>query len=164
MTLRGPAGSWEVVGLFNFDGAPAKRSVRFDRLGLDPASEHAAWEFWEERLLGIGKDGIEVEVPPEACRILSIRRIEGRPQLLGTDLHLLGGFHELKALSWDPEKSLLSGAWRRAPGITGKAFFLVPGLVTLAAYVKIGIDHAPHYGQPYVPTFLQQPTQAGVRP
>lgn len=31
------------------------------------------------------------------------------------------------------------------------AFFLALGLATLLAYVKIGIDHAPDYGQPYVP-------------
>src|SRR5436190_3928039 len=30
------------------------------------------------------------------------------------------------------------------------AFFLVLGLVTLAAYVKIGIEHAPHAGEAYV--------------
>lgn len=29
------------------------------------------------------------------------------------------------------------------------AFFLVLGLLTLAAYVKIGIEHAPHAGEPY---------------
>jgi fumarate reductase subunit C len=38
--------------------------------------------------------------------------------------------------------------------------FLVLGLATLAAYVKIGIAHAPNYGQHYVPTWLQ----SGVRP
>ena len=31
------------------------------------------------------------------------------------------------------------------------AFFLVLGFTTLAAYIKIGIEHAPNYGQPYVP-------------
>ena len=31
------------------------------------------------------------------------------------------------------------------------AFFLVLGLATLVAYVKIGIEHAPNYGQPYEP-------------
>ncbi len=34
-------------------------------------------------------------------------------------------------------------------------FFLVLGLATLAAYIKIGIAHAPDYGQHYVPTWLQ---------
>ena len=39
-------------------------------------------------------------------------------------------------------------------------FFLVLGLATLAAYIKIGIGHAPNYGEHYVPTWLQ----AGARP
>ncbi|MGI9246218.1 MAG: fumarate reductase cytochrome b subunit, partial [Steroidobacteraceae bacterium] len=34
------------------------------------------------------------------------------------------------------------------------AFFLVLGLATLAAYVKIGIEHAPHAGESYVPSAL----------
>jgi fumarate reductase subunit C len=33
------------------------------------------------------------------------------------------------------------------------AFFLALGLATLAAYIKIGIEHAPQYGQPYVPSW-----------
>jgi fumarate reductase subunit C len=33
-------------------------------------------------------------------------------------------------------------------------FFLVLGLATLAAYMKIGIEHAPHYGEAYVPSWL----------
>lgn len=34
-------------------------------------------------------------------------------------------------------------------------FFLVLGLATLAAYVKIGIEHAPNAGQPYLPAGVQ---------
>jgi fumarate reductase subunit C len=35
-------------------------------------------------------------------------------------------------------------------------FLLVLGFATLAAYIKIGIDHAPRYGERYVPTWQQQ--------
>ena len=35
------------------------------------------------------------------------------------------------------------------------AFFLVLGLATLVAYVKIGIEHAPHAGEPYTPSWMQ---------
>ena len=35
------------------------------------------------------------------------------------------------------------------------AFFLVLGLATLVAYVKIGIEHAPHAGEPYTPSWVQ---------
>jgi len=34
------------------------------------------------------------------------------------------------------------------------AFFLVLGLTTLAAYVKIGIEHADHVGEPYTPAWV----------
>ena len=40
------------------------------------------------------------------------------------------------------------------------AFFLVLGFATLAAYIKIGIEHAPNYGQPYVPASVQPPAKA----
>ncbi|HSC97514.1 MAG TPA: fumarate reductase cytochrome b subunit [Casimicrobiaceae bacterium] len=35
------------------------------------------------------------------------------------------------------------------------AVFLILGLTTLAAYMKIGIAHSEHYGERYTPTFLQ---------
>ncbi len=34
-------------------------------------------------------------------------------------------------------------------------FFLVLGFATLAAYIKIGIEHRDRYGEPYVPARLQ---------
>ena len=37
------------------------------------------------------------------------------------------------------------------------AFFLVLGAATLAAYIKIGIEHGDRYGEHYVPTALQVP-------
>jgi fumarate reductase subunit C len=36
------------------------------------------------------------------------------------------------------------------------AFFLLLGLATLAAYMKIGIEHAPFYGEPYLPAGLSE--------
>jgi fumarate reductase subunit C len=42
------------------------------------------------------------------------------------------------------------------------AFFLVLGLTTLAAYIKIGIEHAPNYGEPYTPAWVK-PGKAEAR-
>jgi len=39
-------------------------------------------------------------------------------------------------------------------GIT--VFLIVLGLATLAAYVKIGIEHAPDYGERYAPSWVQE--------
>jgi fumarate reductase subunit C len=41
------------------------------------------------------------------------------------------------------------------------AFFLVLGLLTLLAYIRIGIDHAPFYGEHYVPAAV---ATSGVTP
>jgi fumarate reductase subunit C len=38
-------------------------------------------------------------------------------------------------------------------------FFLALGLATLAAYIKIGIEHAPNAGQPYLPAGVQAAPQ-----
>ena len=35
-------------------------------------------------------------------------------------------------------------------------FFIVLGLLTLAAYVKIGIEHADQYGERYIPEYIQK--------
>jgi len=37
----------------------------------------------------------------------------------------------------------------------------VLGFATLAAYIKIGIQHAPDYGQPYVPAALAPASGGG---
>ncbi len=42
-------------------------------------------------------------------------------------------------------------------------FFLVLGFTTLGAYIKIGIDHAPNYGERYVPTWQQAAPQEQSR-
>mgnify|MGYP001218756459 FL=1 len=42
-------------------------------------------------------------------------------------------------------------------------FFLALGFTTLGAYIKIGIDHAPNYGERYVPTWQQTAPQEQSR-
>jgi Melibiase len=123
---KNDADSWDVVGLFNFNDKVEARSVRFDQLGLDPNAQYAVFEFWEEKFIGLLKTGVELNLPPESSRILSIRRVTGKPQLIGTDMHVLQGYHELKRLQWSDVQLALSGHYHRMPGLKTKAFFLVP--------------------------------------
>jgi len=39
-------------------------------------------------------------------------------------------------------------------------FFLLLGIATLAAYIRIGIEHAPRYGEPYTPAWLEPAREA----
>ena len=47
-------------------------------------------------------------------------------QVIATNMHLLGGYHEISSLAWDEQRLVLSGVYRRAPGLAGKAFLYVP--------------------------------------
>jgi fumarate reductase subunit C len=82
--------------------------------------------------------------------------------LFSVELHGGVGLYRL-AVKWgwfegdDPNRTraLLK---RLKWGIT--VFFLALGLLTLAAYMKIGYEHRYRAGEPYIPTHLQQPQRA----
>jgi hypothetical protein len=88
--------------------------------------EVAAFEFWEQKFLGIHRERVTVTLPPQSSRIVSLRRLHGRPQIIGTDLHQLQGYHELKRQAWDEKNSTLSGECERMPGIEGRVLIYVP--------------------------------------
>ncbi len=117
---------WQIIGLFNFENEPEERKVNLAALDLPADAQVAVFEFWEEKFLGRYREQVAITLPPQSSRILSIRRLTAYPQLIGTDMHLLQGFHEIGQLQWDPDKKSLSGVYHRMPGISGKAFFYLP--------------------------------------
>jgi len=85
-----------------------------------------AFEFWEEKLLGTYKDRVTLALAPQTARIVLIHRLPDRPQVIATNMHVLGGYHEIQRLAWDAGRLLLSGRYQRAPGLDGKAYIYVP--------------------------------------
>jgi alpha-galactosidase len=127
---------WDIVGLFNFENKAEERTVDFAPLGLAKGIDASVFEFWEEKFLGVHRDKIMLTLPPQTSRILSIRKLSDHPQLVGADMHLLQGFHELKRLHWDEKTQTLSGVFERAGGLDGKAFIYIPA------------NYAPHFDFP----------------
>jgi hypothetical protein len=84
------------------------------------------FEFWEGKVLGRVQDCITLTMPPQSSRILIIHRLSDRPQVIATDMHVLGGYHEIQRLAWDESRQVLSGRCRRAAGLSGNVFFHVP--------------------------------------
>jgi hypothetical protein len=123
---KNDAAEWEIVGLFNFEETPQARAVDFAALRLDAAAPHAVFEFWEERFHGLHKASFTMTLPPHSSRILSIRAATGAPQVIGTDMHVLQGVHELSAETWNPAGATLSAHCRRAPSMRGRVFVYVP--------------------------------------
>jgi len=77
--------------------------------------------------------------------------------LLAVELHGGIGLYRL-AVKWGWFTGNDANATRRRLKLskwTITVFFLVLGFATLAAYIKIGIEHRGRYGEPYVPTHSQ---------
>ncbi|HZQ60103.1 MAG TPA: fumarate reductase cytochrome b subunit [Casimicrobiaceae bacterium] len=76
--------------------------------------------------------------------------------LLTVEVHGTVGLYRL-AVKWGWFNSDDAARTRRRLKVvkwTITVFFLALGLATLAAYIKIGIDHAPYYGGRYAPSYL----------
>lgn len=133
------ADQWEIVGLFNFENKPEERTIDLAAIGFSTDSDVAAFEYWDQKLLGIQKGTLRLTLPPQTSRIIALRKAASRPQIVGTDLHLLQGYHELKRMDWDTRTSTLSGMCERMAGISGQLFVYVPP------------GYAPHFDFPLNP-------------
>jgi len=81
--------------------------------------------------------------------------------LLAVEVHGGIGLYRL-AVKWGWLGSADPNAMRRRLKLAKWAltvFFLVLGFATLAAYIKIGIEHQDRYGERYVPSRSQAPSQ-----
>jgi len=123
---RKEVGQWHVVGLFNWEDRPEERTVDPGTLGLPTDADLAVLEFWTRQWLGLRRGPIAMTLPPQTSRILLIRPVEKHPMVVGTDMHLLGGWHELTRLAWNAQARTLSGECRRAAGLSGRVYVYVP--------------------------------------
>ncbi|MCF7954256.1 MAG: hypothetical protein K9M75_00500 [Phycisphaerae bacterium] len=121
---------WHRIALYN---TTEKRSVvstaisgeRINNaIGLDPAGQYHAYEFWTDTYLGKlpGTARIERELSPNHCAMISVRKAQPNPQVISTDRHILQGWVELKDIKWDAKKRTLSGT---ASVIGGEPFKIV---------------------------------------
>lgn len=124
--LDGLDGPYVAVALFNWsagwdlttrrrDDSPVSFALPLAEAGL-AGKPVLAWEQWTETLLD---PAAPIEVPPHAARLVLLRPALDRPQLLGTNRHLLGEAADHVSLTWDSAARSLTGSFR---GAAGKAF------------------------------------------
>jgi hypothetical protein len=124
---------WQQVTFFNADPEQPK-TVGIDlsgpqvngALGLDPAHEYHAFDFWNHRHIGKfkGDSRLEQTLRPGEARMISIRRAIDHPQVLSTNRHVMQGYLDLLREAWNGKEHQLSG--------TSKIVANDPYTVTLA--------------------------------
>jgi len=93
--------SYDVVGVFNFkENRTETVFLRWNDLGISPATRMHAFDFWNGEYLGAWEGGINVEISPTACRVLTLLPDDGRIQLASTNRHITQGWVDLVRLEY----------------------------------------------------------------
>jgi hypothetical protein len=139
--------TWELVGLFAFSERKdamqiARFVVPFERIGLQMAEQHWAYEFWSGQFVGTvpgkranangyGHPGdmqdltvgdapgmLDMAFFGPGVKLLCLRKKRFHPWVLGTSFHQSGGV-ELTGVTWNGETNALSGELHRPAGQMG---------------------------------------------
>ncbi len=112
--------AYDVVAAFNArEHTSTTAQIRFADLGLDADADYHVFDFWNREYLGCYRVGLFLPVPPAGCRLLTLVRDSGRPQLLSTSRHVTQGWVDLLALREEPR-----GVKGRSAVIAGDAYEL----------------------------------------
>jgi hypothetical protein len=126
LKVNAASGIYDVVALTNWRSWKTTRELAFaDQLGLDPGSSYIAFDFWSQKILGIFKSRLTVEIEPHDTRVLLLHPAVGHPQLVGTSRHITGAVSIL-SLAWDNSKNTLRGSSQTVPGDPYTLWVYVP--------------------------------------
>jgi hypothetical protein len=113
LKIARPFGEWDVIGVFNWrDGQDAGDEtiiVRMEDLGLEPAEQYVAFEYWTDALIGVVQESFDVIVPPHCCRAVALHKLTGTPQVVSTNRHVTQDGVSLEDVRWDDEGQRLTG-------------------------------------------------------
>ncbi len=99
----------DVIGVFNQETNALTIDWSCAKLGLDPAQNYYAFDFWSNSPAPSFQGDFECGVPPTACRILAVRRMEKHPVLVSTSRHVTQGIVDVASEEWNADKKTLAG-------------------------------------------------------
>jgi hypothetical protein len=106
-----------IVGLFNWDaGREIHLDETFSRIGLPGAERYVTFDYWENRFGMLEGDALHTALEPATCRILAVRPMADRPQLISTSRHITQGVVDVAQEAWDVREKTLNGVSRVVGG------------------------------------------------
>jgi hypothetical protein len=146
LKVNANSGVYDVVGLTNWRNETVTRDIDFTgKLGLSGCAPYVVFDFWGQKLLGVFRDRMELQVEPHDTRVLLIHKLLNRPQLVGISRHITGAYSILD-LTWDGS-SELHGRSQSVPGDPYKLWAYVPEGTTvsqvraMAGNRSLPVDH-----------------------
>jgi hypothetical protein len=101
---------YDVVGVFNFNESKSERTLlKWKDLGLSEDQRIHVFDFWNREYLGAWREGMQIEVPPTSCRVLTLLSENGKIQLISTSRHITQGCTDLVDVQSNETGNLLKG-------------------------------------------------------
>jgi hypothetical protein len=98
-----------VIGVFNQETNELNLDYSCAKLGLDPAKNYYAFDFWANSPVPSFQGGFACQVPPTTCRVIAVRGAEGHPVLVSTSRHVTQGIVDVAGEKWNAARKTLSG-------------------------------------------------------
>jgi hypothetical protein len=117
---------FDVAAVYYLLDRPVEQTLDPVRLELDGEREYLVWDFWNEAFVGKRRGVVQAWVEAESVRVLRFVAHEGRPALLGTDMHLLMGEMEIDEAVYDSDTLTFRLQAKRPAGEKGMAFVYAP--------------------------------------
>ncbi len=132
---------YDVVAVTNWRDQPLSERVPFSvKLGLNTDDTFLAFDFWNQEFLGTLHRYVDLKVDPHDTRVLLLRKMLGRPQIIGSSRHITGEF-SLSGVSWDSAGDSLQGTSEIVPGDPYSMLVFIPvGFQFVKAHEDRGRD------------------------
>jgi hypothetical protein len=126
LKVAAKSGTYEVVALPNWRTSPVSKTISLTRqLGVNPDEKHVAFDFWNQKLLGVVSNRMSIEIEGHDTRVVLVHPLLDRPQLIGISRHITGAF-SIQDLSWDAASHTMQGLSETVPGDDYTLFIHVP--------------------------------------
>ena len=150
LKVNSAAGEYDVATETNWRSETTERSLTFDQLGLDLAGEYVAFDFWNQKPLGVFTKKIDLSIAPHDTHVLHVHRLQHRPQLIGNSRHISGSYSILEQ-RWDGERRQLAGKSEVIAGEPYTLWFNLP-----RSFHETGVHVTSASGKPIAATWNMQ--------
>ena len=109
LKVQSAAGTYDVVALTNWRSTSETLQVDLaQKLVCPHGQSYVAFDFWNQKDLGVIHQALDSRIEGHDTRVLFIRPLLDRPQLVGMSRHISGSY-SIESLDWDASNYLLRG-------------------------------------------------------
>jgi hypothetical protein len=102
----------DILGLFNWDEEQCDLlHIELGKLKLPNGGEgdYIGFDYWENKFIWPFSGVLKAELQPSSCRVIAVRPLLERPQLVSTSRHITQGVVDVIKQEWDSRTKVLSG-------------------------------------------------------